>query len=167
VPEARKKFFEDYKDVESLWEILSPSAELRDHIQTYKRLASSTPPFVTRTRQRRTSSLTSNTRPSTRRQSTAVQDGLGRFSKVVTFDCRHARVVALGGWPGRRKRYNLLRGLRKEMDTTRSLGCFSKASWIALSDPPGARRAENHGPSRRWMNWLRSLPRRRGPKAGR
>jgi len=34
VPEARKKFFEDYKDVESLWEILSPSAELRDHIQT-------------------------------------------------------------------------------------------------------------------------------------
>jgi hypothetical protein len=33
-PEARKAFFEAYKDIESLWEILSPSPELRDHITT-------------------------------------------------------------------------------------------------------------------------------------
>ena len=31
-PEARKAFFEAYKDIEALWEILSPSPELRDHI---------------------------------------------------------------------------------------------------------------------------------------
>ena len=31
-PEPRKAFFEAYKDIESLWEILSPSPELRDHI---------------------------------------------------------------------------------------------------------------------------------------
>src|SRR5262249_9807299 len=37
-PDARKTFFDDYKDIEALWEILSPSAELRDHIPTYKRL---------------------------------------------------------------------------------------------------------------------------------
>lgn len=38
-PEPRKAFFEAYKEIEALWEILSPSAELRDHITTYKRLA--------------------------------------------------------------------------------------------------------------------------------
>ena len=38
-PEPRKAFFEAYKDIENLWEILSPSPELRDHIATFKRLA--------------------------------------------------------------------------------------------------------------------------------
>ena len=38
-PEPRKAFFEAYKEIEALWEILSPSPELRDHIATYKRLA--------------------------------------------------------------------------------------------------------------------------------
>ena len=36
---ARKVFFEEYKHLESLWEILSPSPELREHIVTFKRLA--------------------------------------------------------------------------------------------------------------------------------
>src|SRR5262249_43849071 len=38
-PEPRKAFFEAYKEIEALWEILSPSPELRDHIATFKRLA--------------------------------------------------------------------------------------------------------------------------------
>jgi type I restriction enzyme, R subunit len=38
-PESRKAFFEAYKDIEALWEILSPSAELRDHVETFKLLA--------------------------------------------------------------------------------------------------------------------------------
>ena len=38
-PEPRKAFFETYKEIEALWEILSPSPELRDHIATFKRLA--------------------------------------------------------------------------------------------------------------------------------
>jgi len=38
-PDDRKKFFETYKEIEALWEILSPSPELRDHIATYKSLA--------------------------------------------------------------------------------------------------------------------------------
>ncbi|HLH72048.1 MAG TPA: HsdR family type I site-specific deoxyribonuclease, partial [Chloroflexota bacterium] len=37
--EPRKAFFEAYKEIENLWEILSPSPELRDHIATFKRLA--------------------------------------------------------------------------------------------------------------------------------
>ena len=38
-PEPRKAFFEVYKEIEALWEILSPSPELRDHIATFRRLA--------------------------------------------------------------------------------------------------------------------------------
>ena len=37
--EAREEFFTAYKDIEALWEILSPSVALRDHIDTYKLLA--------------------------------------------------------------------------------------------------------------------------------
>jgi hypothetical protein len=38
-PDARKAFYEAYKDIEALGEILSPSPELRDHIESYKNLA--------------------------------------------------------------------------------------------------------------------------------
>jgi type I restriction enzyme R subunit len=37
--DVRKTFFERYKEIEALWEILSPSPELRDHIATYKQLS--------------------------------------------------------------------------------------------------------------------------------
>jgi type I restriction enzyme R subunit len=37
-PEGRKGFFEAFKEIEALWEILSPSPELRDHIGPHKRL---------------------------------------------------------------------------------------------------------------------------------
>ena len=36
--EHREEFFEAYKEIEALWEILSPSPDLRDHIDTYKQL---------------------------------------------------------------------------------------------------------------------------------
>lgn len=38
-PEARREFADFYKEVEELYEILSPSAELRDYIHPYNRLA--------------------------------------------------------------------------------------------------------------------------------
>ena len=38
-PEAREEFTQLYKDIETLYEILSPSPELRDHIDDYNRLA--------------------------------------------------------------------------------------------------------------------------------
>ena len=37
--ETRRQFFQDFKDLENLWEILSPAKELRDWIETYKGLA--------------------------------------------------------------------------------------------------------------------------------
>jgi len=40
-PDGRQAFYEAYKDIEVLWEILSPLPELRDHIESYKNLARS------------------------------------------------------------------------------------------------------------------------------
>ena len=37
--DARQEFIERYREIESLYEILSPSPELRDHINTFQRLA--------------------------------------------------------------------------------------------------------------------------------
>lgn len=115
-PEARKGFFHDYKDVESLWEILSPSAELRDHIQTYKRLSQLY--AAVRNAYSPTSNFLADLEHKTRRlvESTAVQDGLGRFSKVVTFDVDTLESLRSENGPDEGNAYNLLRGLRKEMD---------------------------------------------------
>jgi type I restriction enzyme R subunit len=115
-PEARKKFYEDYKDVESLWEILSPSAELRDHIQTYKRLSQLY--AAVRNAYSPTSNFLADLEHKTRRlvESTALQDGLGRFSKVVTFDVDTLESLRSEDGPDEGNVYNLLRGLRKEMD---------------------------------------------------
>lgn len=38
-PEARQEFIDSYRQIESLYEILSPSPELREHIETFRQLA--------------------------------------------------------------------------------------------------------------------------------
>lgn len=112
----RKKFFDDYRDIESLWEILSPSAELRDHISTYKRLsvlyasvrsALSDEPGFTADLEHKTKRLI---------EETAIQHGLGRFTKVATFDVPTLEALSKEKGPPEEKVYNLLRGLRKEME---------------------------------------------------
>lgn len=115
-PEARKQFFEDYKDIENLWEILSPSAELRDHIKTYKRLSQLY--AAVRNAYSQTTRYLGDLEHKTRRlvEETAVQDGLGRFSKVVTFDVDTLESLKNEEGPEEGKVYNLLRGLRNEMD---------------------------------------------------
>jgi type I restriction enzyme, R subunit len=115
-PDARKRFFDDYKAIESLWEILSPSAELRDHLKTYKRLSQL---YATvRAAYSQTGSFLADLENKTRHlvEETAVQDGLGRFSKVVTFDAETLESLKKENGPEEGKVYNLLRGLRKEMD---------------------------------------------------
>jgi type I restriction enzyme R subunit len=115
-PDARKQFFDDYKDIESLWEILSPSAELRDHIKTYKHLSQLY--AAVRNAYSQTTSFLADLEHKTRRlvEVTAVQDGPGRFSKVVTFDVETLESLRNEEGPEEGKVYNLLRGLRKEMD---------------------------------------------------
>lgn len=115
-PNARKTFFEDYKDIEALWEILSPSAELRDHIKTYKRLSQLY--AAVRNAYSETGGFLGDLEHKTRRlvESSAEQEGLGRIAKVVTFDVEALEQLKVEEGPDEGKVYNLLRGLRKEMD---------------------------------------------------
>ncbi|MYS15549.1 HsdR family type I site-specific deoxyribonuclease [Streptomyces sp. SID4982] len=115
-PDARKTFFEDYKDVEALWEILSPSAELRDHITTYKRLSQLY--AAVRNAYSETGSFLGDLEYKTRRliEKSAEQEGLGRIAKVVTFDVATLGSLRGEDGPDEGKVYNLLRGLRREMD---------------------------------------------------
>ena len=115
-PDSRKQFFEEYKAIESLWEILSPSPELRDHIKTYKRLSQL---YATvRSAYSETGNFLADLEHKTRRlvEETAVQDGLGRFSKVVIFDIQTIEALKKNDGPDEGKVYNLLRGLRQEME---------------------------------------------------
>ncbi|MBR7617956.1 HsdR family type I site-specific deoxyribonuclease [Phenylobacterium sp. 20VBR1] len=114
--DARKEFFEAYKDIESLWEILSPSKELVDHIPTFKRLAQL---YATvRNAFAEQVGFIADLAHKTRRlvEENATQDGLGRLTKSVTFD-----VKTLEGLRGEKgtdegKVFNLVRGFRRELD---------------------------------------------------
>ncbi len=115
-PDERKRFFEDYKDIESLWEILSPAAELRDHVKTYKHLSQLY--AAVRNAYSPTPSFLADLERKTRRlvEETAAQDGLGRFSKVVSFDVETLESLREEEGPEEGKTYNLLRGLRAEIE---------------------------------------------------
>jgi type I restriction enzyme R subunit len=115
-PESRKAFFEAYKDIENLWEILSPSKELVDHIATYKRLTQLyaavrnayadkvgfIADFAHKTRQL----VVQN----------AMQGGLGRLTKSITFDVKTLDALRSEKGPDEGKVFNLVRGLQKEID---------------------------------------------------
>jgi type I restriction enzyme R subunit len=114
--EARKTFFEAYKEIESLWEILSPSAELRDHIDTFKRLAQL---YATvRNAYAEKSGYEADLAYKTARlvSESVTSHGLGHLVKTVTFDTK--TLEGLRGEPGtdEGKVFNLVRGLTKEID---------------------------------------------------
>jgi type I restriction enzyme R subunit len=115
-PDARKAFFEDYKDVEALWEILSPSAELRDHIITYKRLSQLY--AAVRAAYSESSGFLADLEHKTRRliEDMATQEELGRFSRVVSFDVDTLQSLKEEASPDEGKSYNLVRGLQKEIE---------------------------------------------------
>ena len=87
-PEPRKAFFEAYKEIESLWEILSPSPELRDHIATFKRLAQLY--AAVRNAYAEKVGFVADLAYKTRRlvEQNATQEGLGLLTKTVTFDVK-------------------------------------------------------------------------------
>lgn len=116
VPEARQEFFETYKQIENLWEILSPDGQLVDYIKPYKRLSQL---YATvRSAYSEVGTYLADLEHKTRKlvEETAVQDGLGRFSKVVTFDVQTLQSLKNDDGSEEEKVYNLLRGLRKEME---------------------------------------------------
>ena len=115
-PEARKAFFEAYKEIEALWEILSPSPELRDHIATYKQLSQLY--AAVRNAYAEKVGFVADLAYKTRRliEESAEQQGLGRLTKSVTFDV--ATLQSLRGESGsdEGKVFNLVRGLQQEID---------------------------------------------------
>ena len=121
-PESRKVFFDSYKEIEALWEILSPSAELRDHIDTFKQLAQ----LYAAVRNAYATSVTyvADLASKTSRmvQERASQEGLGYLTKTVTFDMQ--TLSALRGEKGsdEAKVFNLVRGLQREIENDPDMG---------------------------------------------
>lgn len=115
-PAARKVFFEAYKEVEALWEILSPSPELRDHIETYKRL--SVLYATVRNAYAEKVGFVADLAHKTRRliEENATQSGLGRLTKSVTFDVKTLAALRAEAGSDEGKVFNLVRGLQKEID---------------------------------------------------
>ncbi|AIC14070.1 hypothetical protein P303_10615 [Xylella fastidiosa MUL0034] len=115
-PEARKTFFENYKEIEALWEILSPNPALRDHITTYKQLSQL---YATvRNAYAAKVGFVADVAYKTRRliEGNAEQHALGRLTKSVTFDM--ATLTSLRDEVGSEegKVYNLVRDLQREID---------------------------------------------------
>lgn len=120
-PAARNEFFDSYKEIEALMEILSPSDELRDHLDSYKLLAglyAATQVAYAR-KVDYLADLAAKTRVMVQRN--AVTEGLGHAPRAVTFDLK--TVEALRGGPERdeAKVFNLLRGMRRAIDDNAEL----------------------------------------------
>lgn len=115
-PATRKVFFDAYKDIEALWEILSPDPLLRDHIRTYKDLSKLY--AAVRANYTDLTGFLGDLEHKTRKliDDSATQEGLGRFSKVVDFNVETLKQLKDEEGPDEGKVYNLLRGLRKEME---------------------------------------------------
>ncbi len=111
----RKAFFETYKEIEALWEILSPSSELRDHIVTYKQLAQlyTTVRNAYTTRVNYVIDLANKTRSLI--QDSAVQQGLGYRTKTVTFDVNTLEALRGESGSDEAKVFNLVRSLHEEI----------------------------------------------------
>ncbi len=115
-PKAREEFFEVYKGVETLWEILSPSAELRDQVDTFKGLAQLY--AAVRSAYASRSIFESDLALKTQRlvESGATMEGLGQITKALTFDVRTLEEVRGESGPAEAKVFNLVRGLGQEVE---------------------------------------------------
>ena len=116
-PDARKGFYSAYREIEALWEILSPSAKLRDHVDTFKQLVrlyatvrnaySNRPDFV--------AELAHKTQRLV--EESAAVYGLGNLTKAVTFDLRTLAALRRESGPDEAKVFNLVRGLQAEVES--------------------------------------------------
>ena len=116
-PEQRKEFFEAYKEIETLWEILSPSPALRDHIETFRRLARLYE--IVRNAYASGTSYTADLANKTRLlvQESATQEGLGRLTKTATFDVSTLKTLQSQPGSDAAKVFNLVRGFRQEIES--------------------------------------------------
>jgi len=115
-PEPRKAFFEAYKDIENLWEILSPAKELVDHIVTFKRLAQL---YATvRNAYAEKIGFVADLAYKTRRlvEQNIVQGDVSPLTKSVTFDVKTLEAMRSEKGSDEGKVFNLVRGLQKQID---------------------------------------------------
>ena len=115
-PESRKAYCQSYKEIEALWEILSPSGELRNHVDTYKQLAKLYAVLTNAYRPDFTYDASLGLKTHSLLRDSVIQRGLGDVIRTVTFDAPTAR--ALRDEPGsdEAKIFNLVRGLHDEMN---------------------------------------------------
>ena len=120
-PDARKAFFSAYKEMEALWEILSPSAELRDHIDTFTRLTQLY--AVVRNAYADRPDFVADLAHKTQRlvEESAAMYGLGNLTKSVTFDLRTLTALRKESGPDEAKVFNLVRGLQTEVESETGL----------------------------------------------
>jgi type I restriction enzyme R subunit len=113
---ARKVFYEEYKHLESLWEILSPSPELREYIVTFKRLAQLYE--AVRNAYAEKVGFIADLAYKTRLlvEQSATQEGLGLVTKSVTFDVKTLESLRTDKGSDEGKVFNLVRGLQHEID---------------------------------------------------
>ena len=113
--EARLKFFEEFREIEDSWEVLSPAAELRPLIDAYQSLARLY--AVVRNAYADRSGYAAELGYKTRKlvSENARQWGLDRIVKTVTFDAQ--TLEGMRDEPGldEGKVFNLVRGLTKEI----------------------------------------------------
>ena len=114
-PEPRKAFFDDYKEIEALWEILSPSPELRDHMETFQRLTGLYAAVRNAYANRVDYSVDLANKTRFLVQDRAVQEGLGYAAKTVTFDLDTLETLRRKPGSTEAKVFNLVRGLRQEV----------------------------------------------------
>ena len=128
-PDARNEFFEFYKEIEALMEILSPSEELRDHLESYKLLAGLY--ASTRAAYARKVDYMADLAAKTRAmiQRSAVTEGLGHAPGTVTFDLKTVEALRGGSQSDTAKVFNLLRGMRKEIDDKPELAAVLLPLW--------------------------------------
>ena len=121
-PENRRIFFDTYKEIEALWEILSPSAELHDYMGTFKQLAELY--AATREAYANRTGFVADLASKTRRlvQGSARQEGLGNLTKTVTFDVRTLEALRDEKGPDEAKVFNLVRGLQNEVENDLEMG---------------------------------------------
>ena len=114
-PAARTRFLEEFKELEALWEILSPAAELRPHLASFRRLAQLY--AAVRAAYAERAGFVADLAHKTRRlvQEGARQDGPGRLAAAVTFDAPTVRALREAPGPYEAKVFNLVRGLRQEL----------------------------------------------------
>jgi hypothetical protein len=153
-PDARKAFYEAYKDIEALWEILSPSPELRDHIESYKNLAKLY--AAVRNAYAPQVGYIADLAYKTRRlvEEGASQEGLGRLTKTVTFDVKTLEGLRNERGSDEGKVFSFAACITSLKRSRRPRRCCGRSP----RGPTAFSRSWSSATSRVWQQWITSLP---------